>query len=53
MILQDGRGQPPKKRAKINYMDLQKDLKNLSENFVAGSKSTEEFLRAVGHCVRF
>lgn len=44
MMLQDDRGEPPKKRTKRNYVRLQKRLKNLCGGIVAGRKSTEEFL---------
>ena len=53
MMLQDDRGKPPKKRRKRNYARIQKRLKTLCEDIVTGRKSTEEFLRAVGQCVRF
>ena len=54
MILQDDRGEPPKKENKEKLCWYSECLKaSIGEDIVAGRKSTEEFLRAVGHCVRF
>ncbi|MPC41105.1 hypothetical protein E2C01_034689 [Portunus trituberculatus] len=52
MMLQDDRGEPPKKRIKRNYVGLQKRLKALCKDVIAGRISTEEFLRAVGQSKR-
>ena len=55
MILQDDRGEPPKKRIQRHYAPrIQRRWKALCEDIVVDDrKSTEEFLRAVGQCVRF
>ena len=53
MMLQADRGEPPKKRRKRNHVRMQKRLKTLCQDIVAGRKYTEEFLRAIDQCVRF
>ena len=53
MIVQDARGQPPQKRTKRAYADLQARLRALCQDRTTGRKTMEDFLRGVGHCVRF
>ena len=53
MIVQNARGQPPQKRTKRVYMDLQARLHALCQDQITGRKTMEDFLRGVGHCVRF
>ena len=52
MIVQDARGQPPQKRTKRAYTDLQARLHTLCTDRANGVKSMVDFLRGVGHCVR-
>ena len=53
LITQDLRGQPPKKRVKRQYKDLQERLCTLCQDRVAGRKSIGEFLQGVGHNIRW
>ena len=52
ILLQDEAGIRPTKRTKKVYVELQKRLKNLCEDRVAGRKTIAEFLRGVGHNLR-
>ena len=52
-LLQAARGQPPKKRGRRATVDLQNRLQQLSHEFSEGEKTIEEFLKGVGHNIRF
>ena len=47
-ILQDARGQPPMKRVRTVYVELQQRLKTLCQARASGTKTVEEFLRGQG-----
>ena len=51
-LVQESRGQPPKKRVKKTSRDLQDRLKYLCTSLQNGEKSMEEFLEGVGHTIR-
>ncbi|KAL1468932.1 hypothetical protein MTO96_025133 [Rhipicephalus appendiculatus] len=44
---------PPKNRSKSAVMAVQQRLHNLCEDYTAGRTKVEDFLRAVGHTIRF
>ena len=50
---QESRGEPPKKRQKRVYKNLQARMKNLCLDRRAGRKSVEEFLRGAGYNIRW
>ena len=52
-ILQDARGQPPMKRVRKVYVELQQRLKTLCQARASGTKTVEEFLRGAGHNIRW
>ena len=52
-LFQDANGQPPRKRVKAATKNLQERLCNLCKDFVEQRKNLEEFLRGVGHCIRW
>ncbi|KAL8614049.1 hypothetical protein ACOMHN_023284 [Nucella lapillus] len=52
-LLQDARGEPPRKRVKRSSKDLQTRLKAICTQHRDGVKTLEEALRALGHCIRF
>ena len=52
LLLQEARGQLPPKRQSRAAVALQKKLKNLCQAFQDGSKTLEDFLDGIGHCVR-
>ena len=47
-ILNTGNGNPPVKRVRQIYLDLQRRLRNLCEERAAGARNLDDFLRAVG-----
>ena len=51
-LIQESRGQPPRKRVKKVTKDLQERLKYLCTSLQSGEKSVEEFLKGVGHTIR-
>ncbi|KAI0234049.1 hypothetical protein LSAT2_015756 [Lamellibrachia satsuma] len=51
-LLQHTRGQLIKKRQRRSYVELQKRLQTLCQDFVAECRSLADFLSAVGHCIR-
>ena len=51
-LLQDARGQPPKKRIKLAYKQHQQRLLSICADRRDGKKSVEETLQALGHCIR-
>jgi hypothetical protein len=50
---QDELGNPPKKKTKRIYFQLQQRLRNLCIQYGEGTRSLEEFLRGVGGNIRF
>ena len=52
-IMQDARGQPPKKRVKRSTKQLQERLLQLCQDRRDGRKSIEDTLRGLGHNIRF
>ncbi|KAH7954672.1 hypothetical protein HPB49_020768 [Dermacentor silvarum] len=44
---------PPKKRSKSTLMDMQQHVHNLCEDYTAGTTKIEDFIRAIGHTIRF
>ncbi|KAL8624882.1 hypothetical protein ACOMHN_016178 [Nucella lapillus] len=52
-LLQDARGEPPRKRVKRSSKDLQTRLKAICTQHRDGVKTLKEALRALGHCIRF
>ncbi|XP_076042354.1 uncharacterized protein LOC143026220 [Oratosquilla oratoria] len=52
-IQQDARGQPPMKRMRKVYTDLQQRLKTLCQARTSGAKTVEECLRGAGHNIRW
>ncbi|KAL8622930.1 hypothetical protein ACOMHN_027051 [Nucella lapillus] len=52
-LLQDARGEPPRKRVKRSSKDIQTRLKAICTQHRDGVKTLEEALRALGHCIRF
>ena len=52
MILQENRGEPPRKRIRKATKDLQEKLLYLCEARKNGDKSVEDFLYLIGHCIR-
>jgi hypothetical protein len=52
-ILQNATGNPPKKKVKRATQDYQKRLHNLCLANSQKQKTTEEFLRGVGHAIRY
>jgi hypothetical protein len=53
LIAQDAIGQPPQKRIRREYRDLQTRLCNLCHDRIARRKTVEEFLAGVGHNIRW
>jgi hypothetical protein len=53
LMMQDELGNPPKKKTKRIYFQLQQRLRNLCIQYGEGTRSLEEFLRGVGRNVRF
>ena len=53
LILQDSRGQPPKKRVKRSYRNLQQRLNTLCQDYNKESKSLPEFLEGIAHTIHF
>ena len=51
VVLQDEIGNPPKKRTKRKYKELQIRLRNLCSDYVAGRKDIGQFLKGAGHNV--
>ena len=51
-LVQDSRGEPPRKRVKRATKDQQKRLRNLCIDFNEGRKDMEQLLVGVGHCIR-
>ena len=52
-ILNTGNGNPPVKRVRQIYLDLQTRLRNLCEERAAGAGNLDDFLRAVGRNLRW
>ena len=52
-IAKDLNGQPPKKRVRREYKDMQIRLRTLCEDRAAGRKTIPELLRGVGHNIRW
>ena len=52
LIIQENRGQPPTKRVRKTTKDLQRRLLYLCEARKSGTKSVEDFLQGIGHCIR-
>ena len=52
-LLQAAKGQPPKKSVRRATVDLQNRLQQLCHEFSEGQKTIEEFLKGVGHNIRF
>ena len=52
MILQENRGEPPRKRIRKATKDLQEKLLYLCEARKNGDKSVEDFLHGISHCIR-
>lgn len=52
-MLQESRGEPPKKRQKRVHKNLQARMKNLCLDRRAGRKSVEEFLQGAGYNIRW
>ena len=56
-LIQESRGQPPRKRVKKATKNLQERLKYLCTSLQNGEKTVEDFLKGVGHipldCVTF
>ena len=52
-IFQDARGIQAPKRKFRTYEELQKRLKNLTEDFDNGRKEMSDFLRGISHNIRF
>ena len=50
-LLQHTRGQLIKKHQRRSYVELQKRLQTLCQDFVAERRSLADFLSAVGHCI--
>ena len=53
IIICDAVGQPPQKRRRRIYVELQQRLKNLYIDYVEGRKTLEQFLSGVGYNIRF
>lgn len=53
MLYQNDHGQPPAKRIRRESTELQKRLKKLCIEYREGGRDIKEFIRAVGHCIRF
>ena len=51
-ILQDARGQHTVKRQKRAAVQLEKRLESICRDRLSGSKTIEDTLRAVSHCIR-
>lgn len=52
-LLQHEQGIPMLKRIKRATVDLQSRLQNICIDFREGRRNVGEFLRAIGHCIRF
>ncbi|KAK8371725.1 hypothetical protein O3P69_016873 [Scylla paramamosain] len=52
-LVLESRGEPPKKRQKRVYKNLQTRMKNLCQDRRDGRKSVEEFLHGAGHNIRW
>jgi len=52
-IKQHSRGQLAKKRQRRGQKELQKRLQTLCQDIVEDRRTLEEFLTALGHCIRF
>lgn len=52
LMLQDSRGDPPRKRVHRATKDHQQRLKNLCTSVADNTKTLDEFLKGVGHCIR-
>ena len=53
LIAQDLIGQPPQKRVRREYRDLQTRLLTLCRQRAAGNKTVEDFLSGIGHNIRW
>ena len=53
LIQQDAIGEPPKKRQKKVYVQLQTRLKTLCQDVASGRKEVPEFLAGVAHNIRW
>ena len=53
LIAQDLIGQPPQKRVRCEYRDLQTRLLTLCRQRAAGNKTVEDFLSGIGHNIRW
>ena len=53
LIQQDNLGEPPQKKTKRNYQQLQARLKTLCQDVASGTRSVDEFLRGVAHNIRW
>ena len=53
VIARDSVGEPPKKRTKKMYSDIQQRLKNLCKDYIEGRKNLDEVLRGFGHNIGF
>lgn len=52
-LYEDARGQPPAKRVKRATVQLQDRLRNLCQQFRDETKSLKDFLRGIGHIIRW
>jgi hypothetical protein len=53
MIMEDLRGQPPAKRMRREYRNLQERLRTLCQDRLSGRKTVAELLRGAGHNIRW
>ena len=50
---QDARGDPPRKRVRREYIDLQRRLQQLCLDVAADRKTVPEFLRGIAYNIRW
>lgn len=53
LLVQAATGQPPRKRIRRENVQLQTRLSNLCQEYQNGTRALPDFLRGVGHLVRF
>ena len=53
VIARDSFGEPPRRKTKKIFVDLQQRLKNLCNDYTEGRKNLEQVLRGLGHNIRF
>ena len=53
VIARDSVGEPPKKKTKRVYVDLQQRPKNLCKDYTEGRKTLDQMLCGLGHNIRF